>query len=720
MKRWIGLLLLLPLLWLAPVLGGLGQIHSAPGAEYSDLAVAHLPNAEFLRQSLSRYGEIPMWNPYTLGGTPFAADPLSGIYYPPLWLALALPPALAFNILFLLHLAFAGTGAFLLARGERVSNLGAVLAGIAFGGLPKFVAHIAAGHLTLVLAVSWTPWLLLAARKAAREGSIRAWALAGVMAGFVFLVDPRWAIPSALAAVGYALVSAAGSSQPEKFLIRFISWVGNLAVFASFAVAIAAVLALPMAQFVTLSTRATLTGAEATVHSLPFLSLLGLLLGGIGGSVEWVVYPGAVVMLLALASIARPRLHIPSDTGKEGQAAKPGGEGIFWLIVFVIALLLSLGSNIPGLSSLLGAIPSAGLLRVPPRWLFLAGLALAMLAARGLTSLESTTDERGILKKSGFAFAAGGFILAAASVAMALPAALWQDGLIWGAAGAVLFAGFFSKRWAPRASVALVCLAVIDLAITDFHFLDPHPSDLSSPSVQAAASFLEQNAAGYRVYSPSESIPAWISVPGGLRMLDGVNPLILASTEKVVSEAARVPSGGYSVTLPAFATGRPEVDNRNSIPDFPGLGLLNVRYLVSAFEIPSAMPDLRQRAGGIYVYENPTALPRAWMAESLSAWDRPLVAREARVDSESPNRMRLTAEGPGWLLLSEAAYPAWRATVDGQPAEIRTAGGWWRAVEIGPGEHTVQMSYDTSESWIGLAVTALALLACLGAWRWAR
>jgi hypothetical protein len=129
---------------------------------------------------------------------------------------------------------------------------------------------------------------------------------------------------------------------------------------------------------------------------------------------------------------------------------------------------------------------------------------------------------------------------------------------------------------------------------------------------------------------------------------------------------------------------------------------------------------LRQRVGGVYVYENPMALPRAWMAESLAAWDQPIAEREARVESEGPNRLRLTAAGPGWLILSEAAYPAWRATVDGKPAAIRTAGGWWRAVAVGPGEHIMQMSYDTSESWIGLAVTALALLACLGAWRWAR
>jgi hypothetical protein len=71
------------------------------------------------------------------------------------------------------------------------------------------------------------------------------------------------------------------------------------------------------------------------------------------------------------------------------------------------------------------------------------------------------------------------------------------------------------------------------------------------------------------------------------------------------------------------------------------------------------------------------------------------------------------------MVISEAAYPAWRATVDGDSAEILTVGGWWRAVEIGPGEHEVVMYYDPILLQIGLAVTALALLAFLGVWRWA-
>lgn len=717
MKIRIGILLILPLLWLAPLLGDLGQIHMTPGADYSDLAIAHWPSAEFIRQSLLQYGEIPFWNPHTLGGTPFAADPLSGLYYPPLWLALILPAPLAFNILFLLHLAFAGIGAYLLARSEGAGQAGALLAGIAFGGLPKLVAHTGAGHLTLVLAVAWTPWLLLAARGAARARSIRGWSRTGVMAGIIFLIDPRWIIPSALAAMGYAFVSAGGNPPLESRRAAVISWAKYLVVFGGFAAAVSAVLALPMAQFVSLSTRSGLTGAESTTLSLPFFSLLGFLFGGFGNSMEWVVYPGAVVLALALSSPLIPSPPPPSPD--LDQERGKGGEGWFWYAVFALSIFLSLGSNIPGLAALMDAIPGLNLLRVPPRWMFLAGLALAMLACRGLTGLESAADGRGILKKTGFTLAAGGLILAVAAGAMGLPAALWQNGLVWGALGLLLFAGFFSGRPAPWAAAALIGLTVIDLAVADGRMINSRSADPISDNAAQAASFLEDEAGEYRVYSPSYSIPQLAAVRYGLRTLDGIDPLILRSTAEIVSTAVDVPLRDYSVTLPAFASGQPDTDNRDAIPDWRLLGLLDVRFVASAFQIPSAMLGGCKTVDGIMLCRNLFIMPRAWVAEGAETWDAPLAGRDARIESESPNRMALRAEGPGLLVVSEAAYPAWRAAVDGSATEILTVGGWWRAVAIGPGEHEVEMRYDPALFRIGLALAGLALIAFLGVRRWA-
>src|ERR1700694_3822224 len=60
-----------------------------------DSSSQYWPWYVYLGQSL-RGGRIPAWNPSTFGGTPFAADPLSGwTYLPAMTLFAVLPPGAA-------------------------------------------------------------------------------------------------------------------------------------------------------------------------------------------------------------------------------------------------------------------------------------------------------------------------------------------------------------------------------------------------------------------------------------------------------------------------------------------------------------------------------------------------------------------------------------------------------------------------------------------------
>ena len=170
------------------LLPSIGQFYYAPGSSFSDLAISHYPNALFLLNAIKTGQGFPWWSPSILSGYPFAADPLSGLWYPPGLLALLLPLPAGFNLIVFVHMVFSGIGTFVWLRSRGLKSWAALAGGLAFEGLPKLVAHFAAGHLTLFYAAAWTPWLLLAEDTWQRKGGWRAlWRSPGVVFGIIIL-----------------------------------------------------------------------------------------------------------------------------------------------------------------------------------------------------------------------------------------------------------------------------------------------------------------------------------------------------------------------------------------------------------------------------------------------------------------------------------------------------------------------------------------------------
>jgi hypothetical protein len=84
---------------------------------------------------------------------------------------------------------------------------------------------------------------------------------------------------------------------------------------------------------------------------------------------------------------------------------------------------------------------------------------------------------------------------------------------------------------------------------------------------------------------------------------------------------------------------------------------------------------------------------------------------------------RVNANAAGLLVLADAWYPGWRATVDGQPAEILRANLLYRAIQIEPGLHEVALEYAPQTwrtGWIISLVTLVVLAAVLLAARFIR
>ena len=64
------------------------------------------------------------------------------------------------------------------------------------------------------------------------------------------------------------------------------------------------------------------------------------------------------------------------------------------------------------------------------------------------------------------------------------------------------------------------------------------------------------------------------------------------------------------------------------------------------------------------------------------------------------------------LVVLDNYYPAWKATVDGEPVPVHRANYTFRAVTVPAGEHVVELHYDTG-SLRAAVVISLAVLALL-------
>jgi hypothetical protein len=90
--------------------------------------------------------------------------------------------------------------------------------------------------------------------------------------------------------------------------------------------------------------------------------------------------------------------------------------------------------------------------------------------------------------------------------------------------------------------------------------------------------------------------------------------------------------------------------------------------------------------------------------------------------SYSPEQIVIDLAAPrlGYLVLTDAYYPGWTATVDGQPAEIEQADIMFRAVRVPAGQHRVELRYQPRLFSFGLLISAGTAVVVGSAWLMAR
>ncbi len=170
-----------------------------------------------------------------------------------------------------------------------------------------------------------------------------------------------------------------------------------------------------------------------------------------------------------------------------------------------------------------------------------------------------------------------------------------------------------------------------------------------------------------------------------------------------------------------------------------GLSLIDER--VNAFQSLTLGPYRLVHSGDVKIYENLRVLPRAFMARAAEVVPDDVAARARLADPQfdpardvilaegapstappgstvaitayAPEDVRLATQGAGYLVLTDAWYPGWTATLDGAPVPILRADLMFRAIWVPEGAHTVEFHFEPRSVLGGLWISGAAWAALL-------
>jgi hypothetical protein len=673
-----------------------------------DTATAFYPWYSFLGEQL-RGGHIPVWNPHTFSGTPFAADPESGWMYLPAMVAFALLPLDAAARSFMLfHAVLAGLSLFAFARALDLSPGSSAVAALAYVGSGFFLGHNVCCWAYAGVA-AWLPLMLLGVERALHASSWRtrgAWCgLAGLALSQILAVWIGQGAYYALLVLGsfvaYRTLLADGCLRSRVQALAIHS--GGILLF-GFALAAAGLL--PRLEYNVLS---NLPGGyqdgSTVLRSWMDWGILDnwyqrLLQPGFS-------YLGWSVLGLAVAApvLVRRRYTVPYFAGLS-------------LAVLILAryeptpLHLLLSSTLPGFERIHA--------RSPERALIVFYLGPALLAGASASWLQSRFSRR------------------LSVLAVALVAAELQ--LAWSAQRAESLAGGGDYQFKQ------VELAAYYAPTGAAQFLQ-NKSHAEKFRYFGYAQHIWGGPIPYTLRWADPSITALQAnnraLVAGLDDVQGYNPIHLARYDEFMA-ALNGHSQNYHHT-DVFDTGL----------DSPLLDLLNVRYIVIPAQTAQdqVTPRFRRPVQTVYqdddvrVVENPGALPRAWWVHSAELVPSgqsltTLAARAAElkqvafleqpepplgqpddasrdqvsISADEADRIRLHTQSTaaGLVILSEVSYPAWHAYLDGQAVPVYVADHALRAVAVPAGEHRLEMRYESLALSVGLVISLSGAAALLG------
>ncbi|HTY87662.1 MAG TPA: YfhO family protein [Candidatus Acidoferrum sp.] len=693
------------------------------------------PLASF-QQQCYRNAELPLWDPYHNCGVPFLAQWNTMPLYPPAVFYLLLPLPWSLGLFCLLHLWFAGLGMYFLARRWTDDSFAGAFAGVAFAfngltlNLLMWPSHLAT--------LAWMPWVVFAV-ESAWSGTGRRIILAA-MAGAVQML-----------AGGPEIILFTWTVLLALWLRQFVRGeTPRLAMLWSFPLVVALVAALtaiqllPFRELLLLSQRGS--GYADTRWSMPGWGWVNFLVPMAFGRTwtegvffqndqYWTssYYLGMATLWLAALAVLCVR------------------ERRVWLLagLAVVALAFALGENTPVYPGLRKLIPQLGFMTYPIKYVVLVAFLAPLLAAFGL--IRAPQLPRQVISIGAVLFILLGSILVWAAwfpfktddVRATLMNGLSRAAflVITGVLLLVLTRKLDSglRRLAP---VLLMAVAWLDVFTHEPTQNPTVPPEVYQPNLaRAALNMKPQPAFGesramvspwaareflrFAANDPKDNFLAKrLGYCANVNLLDGV-PKVDGFFSLTPREIDDVLSLYYTSTNADFPP----------LEDFLGVSQITAPGELFKWQArPTFLPFITAGQKPVYL-DDPGVLsvltqsnfnaaktvclpPEAkrFVAATNTAAVRIISSRfrpqQVEVEVESP--------APTIVVFAQTYYPAWQATVDGQPAPLLRANHAFQAVPVKAGRHGVRLAYSDHTFLMGAAISLAGWFGCLLSLRWLR
>ncbi|MDI1335472.1 MAG: hypothetical protein PSU94_04735 [Lacunisphaera sp.] len=683
------------------------------------------PYLHFLGDSL-RQGEMPWWNPYASLGRPFLADLQTASFYPPMLLTVVLGVRAGFVAITFLHGMLALLGFTKLVQTWSDSRPAAWGGALVFLFSAPLLARMQAGQVNYVYSLCYLPLVLGLAARYAQAPTRRGWVGLAVVWGLQLLsCHPQvfW-----LSALGAGLFVTGLVLQPPwpAALRAWVRTAGGLVLACVAGMALIGFVLVPFAGLIGQSNRAVPSLAFSASFAMSvdhWMSLFTTASGTMATNWEYDIHLSVAGLIGGLVALTRWREPVIRGAG---------------LMIIVSALIMA-GEATPFFGLLYKILPGLASFRVPARAGVLVVLGLVFAASYLAGTKPSHASTRTPVLLAGLLVAAlvvGYYVRRLAGLPGGPSWLITQ--LVWLAASVGGWWLWLGRNDGQSPAVSrsrrLLLPAVIAgqfaLAIWSLKQLPGFPVEFPVETVVQEALHrrgLDRSAAPARVCLPPDMIRDNSGMVRRYATLTGFESLSLQRVWVYLHRAAGAePNHAFNTTpdgrIYAAAEQMNAVSLTVSLPAGSSTLRLNAQpdpraYLATRLTlVPDAATAIARMVAGHRFHED--VLVEEPFAAGISVTpEKP--AGSVSIPRFSLNSVELDVDSPGTavLVVAEAWYPGWRASIDGRDVPCRPVNGWMRGVAVPAGHSLVRLRYEQEGRLAGLAVSAATALLLLGIWR---